>query len=1778
MALIKYLSSLSNDKDAREKVAMPPPPPPPPPPPTTTTNKNDKKKSDANNGRKEQRNKKPSVKNKIGKLKELLEGMEVDTFNELNYLTASNFEEHFDDADDAEDNNDNNTSSTNKSSDVLIKQMSEERASINPSSVARDLEVKIFECEKLYKEYYSKSVFGSRTKKAGKGTVDPVVSVHVKKMDGSEYVGVTRPILNTVDPVWNAGEGETFAFPIFSEQVEEEEEKKGMFALLSPNKTMRTKKTKGNDDAGKENAPEESKSDDSSWCSKEIVFKIWDLKGPSEIDSKKSLIGMCSVPITLCPIDGHWREITLDVQPIGSLSSLKMLENLDENAKKSEVKKFLSRKRMMKNTEGGGEGTLKMAFRRPPKLLPALGARGNWHALQVNEGSEDPLEPWIAGSSEATRVATSSTFLERKQDQNLTLSAKQRRIDDRLRKSFKSFTPADRSAMQNERRGRYYVHVMEASNITPMDGWSGSDAYVKIGGDSMPAKERYKTKVKNNTCFPRWDERYLVDLTSNDSALVFTVFDRDLGNADDFCGACGIPLECLPQDGSYRTFKLPLGTRISSRSAGEEVVFEDFERRLDVGFLKVSVARMMEPLETQNKILDACGGFGSISLQDSGNLTKYARRCHVRVLAARYLLPVGNTSKDLCDPSVTIQVDNAPKFERFATSVVYDTSTPVWNEGLGEMFTLLVRPGAKELIVRCVDRNFSGQVEMGRGSVNLLNVEANGNWTSSEVAIYRPDPKDRETMIPSGLVSVQISFSRPPFAEIMEPPIIDADKKMLNVHDPSLYLYVQILQIRNIAIPSNRETSDVFVNLTTNTNLIPVKGKVQEDIKPTSKFDTEVFSLPMNPMTTSFRVRVVAELKTVYFGVVLVKAWKQLKKYLFGKDSTEDGGLSFFDEDGDGELDDPDEALKIKAEDFLALKKFYVGGTKIGEFTVNTAGLAIGEMRKTWAKLVPLKNTMTYGFLNRAGKQLGHVEVAYSIGRRSLPPSDLENTYGAARPKIGTLSVQIKSVIGGVLSSGNPIKDMHYKQNILKNAIEKDEGLLGTHISCAVILESFEENFRTAFESATFPVTEIMGEIRVVLFGRDPVTTAFTKPVGVACVPLSNILESENRELDVWANVIPMDENGLSAQDLVDAEREMFMHERNKKTATKKWQGYCRIALKFTPVIKKSSWYLRQAPLERPKEKPEDTVIGIVHALSRLIVAILGFPHIIMQCFAWLSLWPLRESFVLRLYFVIFYTALCFYLRGDILGAFLPLMCVLGLLFVGYTSRIVEDKDESPVSCFGINEDGSEKEILRVRVIDEFAKTKAIEKEIDEEVEDMYEYSRLVTMGKSHKEAMKSVSKKAAKRVKADRENAELSGNNPVQKLINVIKSLSSKSNPMEAVLKIVKKLLSFCINVVKTITKTAISLDQVQAPKILSGPCLAVIMPLDLISQPLERIIGVFDWRDGNLSRYSAILMVTIGLICGIALKIAFEIQFYMDLYSPVRLWFFVWFLGVVFLIPQVSKACLFPIVVMYEHVIQYNFSASGIHVPAVCLRSIQEVDKMTKGRVSKLFEGTKEEQEKAREELFQMRKKKFLAAKAAELKKKKMKATVALKGLSSNPAQFLGILMGRSLTARQELHRSRIAKLFVKNPNGILDVKKKNTKVSGIEEEFMEKPDFIKIADIKLKSTASKGATAILSLPKLIISNAMALPRRIILSPIVIYSALEKVVPSKQQVKAKFKKMFAPMSRSEKNVEGVGKVRNPRILKNGEVITQDVLRKQVSERRASRKRIKAKMVKSST
>jgi hypothetical protein len=99
--------------------------------------------------------------------------------------------------------------------------------------------------------------------------------------------------------------------------------------------------------------------------------------------------------------------------------------------------------------------------------------------------------------------------------------------------------------------------------------------------------------------------------------------------------------------------------------------------------------------------------------------------------------------------------------------------------------------------------------------------------------------------------------------------------------------------------------------------------------------------------------------------------------------------------------------------------------------------------------------------------------------------------------------------------------------------------------------------------------------------------------------------------------------------------------------------------------------------------------------------------------------------------------------------------------------------------------------------------------------------------------------------------------------------------------------------------------------------------------------------------------------------------------------------------------------------------------------------------------------------------------------------------------------------------------------------------------------------------------------SLPKLIVASTLSIPRRVILSPIVMKAALEKVIPSRRQVKQMFQKLFAPMSKNEKTVKGVGKIKNLRVMKNGKIFMQDDLKKAIAERRAMKKKLKKSLSK---
>jgi len=74
---------------------------------------------------------------------------------------------------------------------------------------------------------------------------------------------------------------------------------------------------------------------------------------------------------------------------------------------------------------------------------------------------------------------------------------------------------------------------------------------------------------------------------------------------------------------------------------------------------------------------------------------------------------------------------------------------------------------------------------------------------------------------------------------------------------------------------------------------------------------------------------------------------------------------------------------------------------------------------------------------------------------------------------------------------------------------------------------------------------------------------------------------------------------------------------------------------------------------------------------------------------------------------------------------------------------------------------------------------------------------------------------------------------------------------------------------------------------------------------------------------------------------------------------------------------------------------------------------------------------------------------------------------------------------------------------------------------------------------------------------------------------AALEKVIPSRRQVKQMFQKLFAPMSKNEKTVKGVGKIKNLRMMKNGKIFMQDDLKKAIAERRATKKKLKKSLSK---
>jgi len=96
------------------------------------------------------------------------------------------------------------------------------------------------------------------------------------------------------------------------------------------------------------------------------------------------------------------------------------------------------------------------------------------------------------------------------------------------------------------------VSVIEARDLVVADLNGFSDPYVIMVGSGG---KRYRTKFKNKTLNPKWNESFQVDF-SGTTKLQLTCWDKDTVGTDDFLGAIELDIAQIQMDGTPAWFKL----------------------------------------------------------------------------------------------------------------------------------------------------------------------------------------------------------------------------------------------------------------------------------------------------------------------------------------------------------------------------------------------------------------------------------------------------------------------------------------------------------------------------------------------------------------------------------------------------------------------------------------------------------------------------------------------------------------------------------------------------------------------------------------------------------------------------------------------------------------------------------------------------------------------------------------------------------------------------------------------------------------------------------------------------------------------------------------------------------------------------------------------------------------------------------------------------------------------------------------------------------------------
>lgn len=1181
-------------------------------------------------------------------------------------------------------------------------------------------------------------------------------------------------------------------------------------------------------------------------------------------------------------------------------------------------------------------------------------------------------------------------------------------------------TEAD--ACRQNRPKLLVVSVMNARGLYDADSMGSSDPYVKLGFNTTPLGERYRTACKYQTRFPVWNERYLLRVPEDPecSAVVFTLWDKDTFSTHDFLGSAAISLDEIPLDGQVADVDLNIKGRITPDAAGE-VCWIHPRAPSDLGKLRVQIS---EVDEAESEAILKTLRVGRLT---RGEGTALARSVHVAVVAARQLFHIDN-SNGSCDAFAYVSIDNAPKDEFCRTKTIFNTLHPVWNNGIGQVFTLIARPGAAEVWIELYDRNLFSSTLMGKAAISLASLPPDGSWKEFATPLYGTD-ENRNALVGStdgglawnapervkGELVVRLSAARFPHANIPQPPPVLDSMRYINQHETNKYLYVQALGFEGLPIRYKKDSTNAQIRVSLNTHRDILCSRIQRGVMEDFDFTPEVMAMPKTHLSRTLTIQVISQMKSIYGSRTAVKLGKKFISY-FGLPELTNGNGNKASEGAQGDevadpIDDEDEDENYG---YVEGEERFTNGNAIGYAQIRVDDLRVGDLKKFKVKLLPMHKTKSW--LSSRSENLGEMEVMLGCGYAKFPPKNLLQIDQAARPTLGSFTCNIASVIGDRTPNQHLAPVLDNLLNMASGSAEK----FGKHVWASVMWDNRSETVKSTREYFKFSITEAASDIRIVFKCRD-ILTGGDHILGAVSIPISTVLESPGRKIDSWFNITPPSSEFLTEEEMEDPNHAMCVYPRSKGSISD-WQGFARINLSFESKGSNWSewaWYLQQTTSPQKTNHIPDTIDGVILSLHRLVESIV-FP---IKMFARAAIFmynhPLRAR--VKVFWFSYHTLCCLTFRRAMLSSFILIWLLPGLFVCGYCSRFITSDMLAHLPLFQDDEaNASALEKTRREVI-ELGKTRnrKLRKYRDKFLEEE-KLAKLRARGRAVELTEKAV-KQGVRARKARRQRAGIDDELPSvssmllpQNWINGLVAVLTSANPADMVLSLIQRIVWRLLKIIKDAGTTLVRIDRVVTsggPRLMPGVCKLAGTQLESIADSLDRPVQLITWNHPALSKYFCTLAVMLTIVACCCLLVVEKIFSLVNTYCPIRLWHLVWLIGVAPTLP-VMAVHLKRVAVGVEYALQLIV---GMYVPVmpVCLETIEEVKKLLD---ADLQDKAKVLKDQVRKELEAKR-----LQREALKERRAREAQERFKRRHQNPLQWIGAAVVRAPTSSSVLHNER-------------------------------------------------------------------------------------------------------------------------------------------------------------